>query len=162
MPKLVISKFEVTPQDWVRFSRRFSSQIDSTSEPATTKFSYLKELVDVKVPKLIDGLPFTEGGYLKAKALLEKRYGQTSEVVGAYVRNILELPTIRERDVAKIHDFYEKLLFNVESLLTLKKLNELDAAARFTFDKFELTKNELALIDGNWRDWTFKEFLETL
>ena len=126
MPKLVISKFEGTPQDWVRFSGQFSSQIDSTSEPATTKFSYLKELVDVKVRKLIDGLPFTEEGYLKAKALLEKRYGQTSEVVGAYVRNILELPTIRERDVAKIHDFYLKLLFNVESLLTLKKLNELE------------------------------------
>ena len=162
MPKLVISKFEGTPQDWVRFSGQFSSQIDSTSEPATTKFSYLKELVDVKVRKLIDGLPFTEEDYLKAKALLEKRYGQTSEVVGAYVRNILELPTIRERDVAKIHDFYEKLLFNVESSLTLKKLNELDAAARFTFDKLEVIKNELALIDGNWRDWTFKEFLETL
>ena len=78
------------------------------------------------------------------------------------MRNILELPTIRERDVAKIHDFYEKLLFNVESLLTLKKLNELDTAARFTFDKLEVIKSELVLIDGNWRDWTFKEFLETL
>ena len=122
MPKLVISKFEGTPQDWVRFSGQFSSQIESTSEPATTKFSYLKELVDVKVRKLIDGLPFIEEGYLKAKALLEKRYGQTSEVVGACVRNILELPTIRKRDVAKIQDFYEKLLFNVELLLTLKSL----------------------------------------
>ena len=78
------------------------------------------------------------------------------------MRNILELPTIREGDVAKIHDFYEKLLFNVESLLTLKKLNELDAAARFTLNKLEVIKSELVLIDGNWRDWTFKEFLETL
>ena len=66
--------------------------------------------------------------------------------------NILELPTIRERDVAKIQDFYEKPL----------KLNELNAAARFTLDKLEVIKNELALIDGNWRDWTFKEFLKTL
>ena len=53
-------------------------------------------------------------------------------------------------------------LFNVESLLTLKKLNELDAAARFTLEKLEVIKNEPALINGNWRDWTFKEFLETL
>ena len=111
-------------------------------------------MVPVNQPpqKLIDGLPFTEEGYLKTKALRKKRYGQTSEVVGVYVRNILELPTIRERDVAKIHDFYEKLLFNVESLLTLKKLNELDAAARFTFDKLEVIKSKLALINGNWRD----------
>ena len=76
MPKLVISKFEGTSQDWVRFSGQFSSQIESTSEPATTKFSYLKELVDVKVRKPIDGLPFIEEGYIKAKALLEKKYGQ--------------------------------------------------------------------------------------
>ena len=59
----------------------------------------------MKVQKLIDGLPFTREGYLKAKALLRKRYGQTSEVVGAYVRNILELLTIQEQDVANIHDF---------------------------------------------------------
>lgn len=111
-------------------------------------------MVPVNQPpqKLIEGLAFTEEGYLKAKGLREKRYGQTSEVVGVYVRNILELPTIRERDVAKIHDFYEKLLFNVESLLTLKKLNELDAAARFTFHKLEVIKSKLALINGNWHD----------
>ena len=41
MPKLVISKF--------RFLGQFSSQIDGTSEPASTKCSYLKELVSVKV-----------------------------------------------------------------------------------------------------------------
>ena len=64
------------------------------------------------------------------------------------MRNILELPTVRERDVAKIHDFYEELLFNVESLLTLNTLIELDAAARFTFDKLEVMKTEqLARLD---------------
>ena len=45
MPKLVISKFDGTPQDWVRFWGRFwgqfSSLIDSAKEPAITKFSYL-------------------------------------------------------------------------------------------------------------------------
>ena len=85
--------------------------------PEVTKFSYLKELVDLKVRNLIDGLPFTPEGYKKAKDLLARRYGKTSEVVGAYVRNILELPSVRERDVKKIHEFYEKLLFNVESCL---------------------------------------------
>ena len=129
----------------------------STTIESTPEF---EEILPVTVLDRMDGLPFTEG-YIKAQALLKKRYGQTSEVVGAYV-NILELPTIRERDGAKIHDFYEKLLFNVESLQTLKKLNELDAAPRFTFEKLEVIKNELALIDDNWREWTFKEFLKTL
>ena len=116
MPKLVISKFNGTPQDWVRFGGQFEGQIDKSGAPAVTKFSYLKELVEVKVRKLIDGLPFTESGYNKAVSLPKKRYGQPSEVVNAYVKSILELPHIQDRDIGKIHDFYEKLLFNVESL----------------------------------------------
>ena len=53
-------------------------------------------------------------------------------------------------------------MFNVESLKTLKKLNELDAAVGFTLDKLEVIKHELALIAEKWSDWTFKEFLNTL
>ena len=69
---------------------------------------------------------------------------------------------MRERNVKKINEFYETLLFNVESLRTLKSLSKLDAAVRFTFDKLDVIKNELAMIDENWCEWTFVEFLETL
>ena len=162
MPKLVISKFNGTPQDWVRFWGQFEAQIDKSGAPAVTKFSYLKELVEVKVRKLIDGLPFTESGYDKAVSLLKKRYGQPSEVVNAYVKSILELPHIQNRDIGKMHDFYEKLLFNVESLQTLSKLNEIDAAVRFTLDKLAVIKHELASLDDKWSEWTFENFLEVL
>ena len=162
MPKLIISKFTGTPQDWVRFWGQFESQIDKSSVDDVTKFSYLKELVDIKVRRLIDGLPFTGEGYAKARDLLQKRYGQTSEVVSAYVRAILELPTIKERDVAKIHSFYETLLFNVESLQTLDSLKKLDAAVRFTFDKLDVIKGELAMTNEKWSEWTFLEFVSAL
>ena len=162
MPKLVITKFDGTPQDWMRFWGQFETQIDKSSAPDVTKFSYLKELVDSKVRNLIDGLPFTADGYQKAKDLLSRRFGKTSEVVGSYVRHILELPTIGERDVKKIHEFYKILLFNVESLQTLKSINKLDAAVRFTFEKLGVIKNELAMIDENWSEWSFVQFLEAL
>ncbi|KAK3700049.1 hypothetical protein QZH41_004348 [Actinostola sp. cb2023] len=145
-------QFDGTPQD----------QIDKSSVPDVTKFSYLKELVNTKVRNLIDGLPFTNEGYDKAKQMLERRYGNPSEVVGAYVRNILELPTVTERNVSEIHDFYEKLLFNVESLQTLNSLEKLDAAVRYTFDKLAVIKHELAMIDEKWSEWTFTDFLQTL
>ena len=124
-----------------------------------TKFSHLKELVEIKVRKLIDGLPFTREGYLKAVDILKKRYGQPSEVVSAYVRAILELPTIKERDVAKIHQFYETLLFNVESLQTLESIY---AAVRFTFDKLVVIKSELAMTNEKWDEWTFVDFVKAL
>ena len=117
--------------------------IEPAHAPDVTRFSNLKELVDLKVCNLIDGLPFTPEGYKKAKDLLGRRYGKTSEVVGTYVRNILDLRTVRERDVKKTHEFYEILLFNVESLQTMQSLNKLDAAVRFTFDKLGVIKNEL-------------------
>ena len=162
MPKLVITKFDGTPQDWMRFWGQFETQIDKLSAPAVTKISYLKELLVLKVRNLIDGLPFTPEGYQKAKDLLVQRYGKTSEVVGTYVQNILELLSIKERDVRKIHEFYEILLFNVESLRTLESLNKLDAAVRFTFDKLGVIKNELAMIDEQWSEWSFTQFLEVL
>ena len=111
----------------MHFWGRFETQIDKSSASEVTKFSYLKVLLVVKVRNLIDGLLFTAEGYQKAKDLLARRYGKTSEVVGSYVRSILELPTIKEREVRKIHEFYEVLLFNIESLRTLGSLDKLDA-----------------------------------
>ena len=98
MPKLVITKFNGTPKDWIRFWGQFRAQIEESSVDPVTKFSYLKELVEMKVRKSIDGLPFTMEGYERAKEILEKKYGDTSEVVNAYVKGILELPAITERD----------------------------------------------------------------
>ena len=136
--KHVIAKSDGAPQDWLRFGGRFESQIDESGAPEVTKFSYLKELVNLKVRNLIDSFSFTSEGYQKAKDLLTRRNGKESEVVRTYVRNILELPTVHERNVKKIHEFYEALLFNVESLRTLKSLYKLDAAVRFTFDKLDV------------------------
>ena len=156
MRNLVITKFDGTPQDWLRFWGQFKTQIDKSSAPELTKFSYLKELLVLKVRNLIDGLLFTGEGYQKAKDLLTQRYGKTSEVVGTYVRSILELPMIKERDVKKIHEFYEVLLFNVESLWTLESLNKSDAAVRFTFDKLGVIKNELGVsgvLRNSWKRW---------
>ena len=64
--------------------------------------------------------------------------------------------------MAKIHDFYDSLLYNVESLQTLEKLNEIDAAVRFTLDKLNVIKHELATLDENWSEWNFSKFIEVL
>ena len=53
MPKLVITKFDGTPQDWMHFWGQFEMQIDKLSAPTVTKISYLKELLVLKVCNLI-------------------------------------------------------------------------------------------------------------
>ena len=79
---------------------------------ALMKFSYLKEFVELKVRKTIDGLPFTAEGYNRAKSILMDRYGKESEIVKAYVQNILDLPRIKGTNPQKIHQFYEQLRDN--------------------------------------------------
>ena len=45
MPKLVITKFDGPPQDWMRFWGQVETRIDKSSIPDVTKFSYLKEII---------------------------------------------------------------------------------------------------------------------
>ena len=94
LPKLVITKFNGTHQDWLRFWNQFEAEVDKAQVSPITKFSYLKELVDPKVRNAIDGLPFSIEGYERAKTILKSKYGKPCEIVHAYVQNIMGLPTI--------------------------------------------------------------------
>ena len=129
LPKISITKFNGTPLDWVCFKGQFDVMVDSQKVHGVTKFSHLKELVEPRVRSTLDCLPFTEEGYDRALKFLQGKYGHPNEVAGAYVINLLELVSITERDATKIHHFYEKLLFNVESLATLGKLETIQGAA---------------------------------
>ena len=92
LPKLVITKFNGTHQDWPRFWNQFEAEIDKSKAAAITKFSYLKELVESKVRSCIDGLPFSTEGYERAKTILKTKYGRPCEIVHAYMKNIMGLP----------------------------------------------------------------------
>ena len=113
LPKLVITKFNGTHFEWLRFWNQFEAEIDTAQIPAVTKFSYLKELLEKKVLVNVDGLPFNSG-YERAKNILKTNYGKTCEIINAYVQAILALPHIPGSQPAKIHDFYERLLSNVQ------------------------------------------------
>ena len=63
MPKLVITQLKGTPADWVRFWGQFTAEIDAPDVSQITKFSYLKELLELQVRRSIDGLPLTTEGY---------------------------------------------------------------------------------------------------
>ena len=62
LPKLNITKFNRKYVDWKRFWNQFTEEIDKTGMAPITKFSYLKEFVEPKVRRCIDGLPFNAKG----------------------------------------------------------------------------------------------------
>lgn len=113
LPKLVITKFDGSYMDWMRFWGEYSETIDKTNIAPVTKFTFLRELLCEKAKKTIEALPHTAEGYNRALSLLKDRFGKESEIVKAYVKAILDLPHVPTANARKIHDFYEKLAYNV-------------------------------------------------
>ena len=152
LPKLVVTKISGELMEWPRFWKQFEAEIDRSEVAAVTKFSYLKQLADPKVKTAIDGLPFTTEGYQRARDILKFKYGQMSEILSAYVQNIMALPMITGSHSRKIHEFYEKLLFNVQSLETLGKLTEINGYVKMSIDKLQGIRGDLVRTDDNWRE----------
>ena len=59
LPKLVITKFDGSYMDWMRFWGEYSETIDKTNIAPVTKFTFLRELLCEKAKKTIEALPHT-------------------------------------------------------------------------------------------------------
>ena len=161
LPKLVITKFDGFYMDWPRFWGQFAETIDKTSVAPITKFSYLRELVDPKVGRTIEALPFTAEGYNRAKSILNEKFGKESEIIKAYTREILDLPTVTSANPNKITDFSEKLTYCVQALQTLDKLDQVNGAALMTLDKLPGIR-DLVRTDPDWEKWDFSKLSEAI
>jgi len=73
----------------------------------------------------------------------------------------MSLPTINGSQLNKIHEFYEKLLFNVQSLETMGKLEEVNGYVRMTIDNLPGI-GDLVRTDDSWREWNFPQLVDEL
>ena len=162
LPKLSITKFDGTFEQWFPFWNKFCAEIDSTDLPQVTKFAYLKELVLSKARADVDGLPFSTEGYERAKNILKSEYGKTSEIINAYVTNIMSLPTIQSGNPKEVDAFYKKLLYSVQSLETLGKLREVSGNVRAVLDKLKGIKANLVRGQDGWQEWDFSQLLQAI
>ena len=162
LPKLEISKFKVTPLDWIRFWEQFKSEIDESNMASITKFSYLIELLTEQPRSEILGLPFSEDVYQQAKRILEKKYGVTSEIVQAHGKQIMKLSIITSGSLRQIHQFYLTLNVSVNSLKTMRKVDTAEILVRETLERLVTIKSDLTRTDAKWQEWNFKQLLEAL
>lgn len=162
LPKLVISKFNGEYMDWARFWGQFTENIEKTAVPPITKFAYLCELLSAKVKHTVEALPFTPEGYNRAKTILQERYCKQSEIVKACTREILDLHVIYNADPKKIHEFSEKLMYCVQALETLKKLDQVNGAVSLTLEKLPGIRGDLLRTDPDWEKWDFARLAEAL
>ena len=147
LPRLTIMKFDGTYMDWPQFWGQFTEKIDTTNVQQITKFSYLQELLDFKVKRTIEVLPFTSEVYNRAKSILNERFRKESEIVKAYAKEILDLSLISSANPRKISEFSEKLTYCVRALQTLNKLEQVNGVVSMTLDKLPAMCGDLVRTD---------------
>ena len=162
LPELKITKFNGNASNWLTFWNKFEAEIDKADLAPTTKFAYLKEMLDPGIRTEVDGLPFTTEGYERAKTILISEYGRQSEIVNAYIQNIMNLPVITGSQPSRMHEFYKTLLFNVQSLETLGKLQDVKGNVRCVIDKLKGIKSDLVRGQSGWQDWDFPQLVQAL
>lgn len=96
------------------------------------------------------------------KNILQSEYGKVSEIVHAYVNNIMGLPTVTGTNPKKIDEFYKTLQYNVQSLETLGKLKDVAGNVRAVLDKLKGIKADLVRGHESWQDWNFAQLLQAL
>lgn len=138
---------------WPRFWGQFSETIDKTSVALITKFTYLRELLDKKVGRTIEALPFSAEGYNRAKSILQGRFGKEHEIIKAYTKEILELPTVTSANPNKINEFSARLTYCVQALQTLGKLEQVNGAVSMTLEKLPEIRGDLVRTDPEWENW---------
>lgn len=131
--------------------------MDGSSISEISKFNYLLELVKGKPKDDILGLPHTEDGYKEAKRILEQTYGKDIKVHKAPIKELETLPAISSvHRLNSIHDFYNKLLRIVRTLMTMKRLSSAQSSVYTLMDKLaqfekysykKMTKGSI----GDWR-----------
>ena len=162
LPKFVITKFDGSHMDWPRFWGQFSENIDKTSVAPITKFTFLRELVTPQVSRTIEALTSTAEGYNRAKSILKEKFGKDSEIIKAYTKEILELPTLTGTDPKAISDFSEQLTYCVQALQTLNKLEQVNGATLMTLEKLPGIRGDLVRTDPEWEKWDFAKLSEAI
>ena len=157
LPKLPMTKFNGKIEEWLPFWGKFTSEIDSSNLAPLTKFGYLKELLEKHVRK-----ENAKTQTQTQRLVLEAEYGQPTEIVKAYIKNIMELPIITGANPIRVKEFYKQLRFNVQSLGTLGRLADVKGNVRCTLDKLKGIKADLVRGNEGWKDWGFKDLLREL
>ena len=164
LPKLQINTYAGEPLRWREFWEQFKNNIHSSSLEATTKFSYLRELLTGKASAVIRGLSLSAENYKVAVDLLHQEFGNDTRLRSAHIKAIREVqPVANAHHLKQLRRFYEEVSINFASLRSMGYESHVMCLVEETVMKlprpirYELTKD-----DRNWTKWDFTRFLERL
>ena len=100
LPQPEVPKFRGDPMDFHTFIMAFDARIVSRTTSYSDRLYYLDQHLVGEAKDLVGGCLHMEpmAGYMEARALLQKEYGNAYAVSSAYVDKVLTWPNIRHDD----------------------------------------------------------------
>ena len=78
----------------------------------------------------------------------------------ARMQNILGLPVISGTNPARISEFYEKLVTNIQTLEGMGNDKEIRGYVRPTLEKLPGIRADVMRLDEDWQEWGFPQLVE--
>ena len=100
LPQPEVPRFTGNPMEYWTFIRAFENLTESKTSSHSAHLYYLVQYTSGEVKELVRScLAMREDvGYLKAKNLLRKRYGQSYRIANAFVEKLAKGPAIKAED----------------------------------------------------------------
>ena len=106
MPKTEVPHFDGSYTEFQTFIRAFDNVISSKLVNEEEKLLYLCQCTSGKPYKIVKAcMHLKTGGYSRARALLEKRYGSPEKIVAAYISEILDWGFMTSENVESLDEF---------------------------------------------------------
>ena len=158
LPKMKMDTFSGDVMNYACFLRQFQNNIASKTEDDDEKLYYLEQMTTGKPNDIVKTcLHLSPGeGYREARRLLDKRYGDKSQVATSLVTKIMAWPSLHSNDVSGLDEFAVFLRGCLNSLKNIPHgLAEVDARTirhilcRLPPDATEKWRNDVDLIEVN-------------
>ena len=132
LPKPNLINFAGDPLAYHMFMNAFDSCVGKSSVDDASKLNRLLELCQGKARAVIKSCSMKEpsAGYARARQLLKERFGDPYVISEAWVTKIVDGPVVKPNNIESLQNFTDDVRDCVETLMTMKMLNEVDTRTR--------------------------------
>jgi len=121
LPKLTLKKFNGDLTKWTTFWDSYETSIHLNSQLSNIdKFIYLNSLLEGPASESVSGLRLTAANYNEAVSILQRRFGNTQQIVSKHMEALLNLEEVTSQYNLKalrhLHDLVESQVRGLRSL----------------------------------------------
>ena len=116
LPKLKLREFDGNPLDWPEWSGMFLATVDSSDITRDEKMSHLKTLLIGKAKRALNGIGYSGAMYDEAWRILQRKFGQTHQIVSSQLAKIQNFNQIRYNDMSALVEFADTISSSVNIL----------------------------------------------